>query len=133
MFSTAVLSTAAAFWQTDAHITNFWPRRHKRQQPEVDAASAAAVSDEYVDYDEEEAAAGEEVGGRPRDAIKARLDSSGLAVIDLHNEEFCVDVSTYGPVKFESTPREKCDTTFAKRCETKDKQVNRSAKNCSIT
>ena len=43
--------------------------------------------------------------------------------VDLHNGEFCVDVSTFGPVSFEATPREKCDTTFAKQCETKNEQV----------
>merc|ERR1712241_1437149 len=37
--------------------------------------------------------------------------------VDLHNGEFCVDVSTYGAVTFEATPREKCDTTFQKQCE----------------
>ena len=36
--------------------------------------------------------------------------------VDLHNGEFCVDVSTYGAVTFEATPREKCDTTFQKQC-----------------
>jgi len=43
--------------------------------------------------------------------------------VDLHNGEFCVDVSTYGAVTFEATPREKCDTTFQKQCETKTEQV----------
>lgn len=43
--------------------------------------------------------------------------------VDLHNGEFCVDVSTYGSVTFEATPREKCDTTFQKQCETKTEQV----------
>ena len=46
------------------------------------------------------------------------------AVVDLHNEEFCVDVSTYGEVVFEASPRERCETTFAKRCETKSDQVS---------
>ncbi len=34
-----------------------------------------------------------------------------------------MDVSTYGPVKFEAETREKCDTVFNKRCETKTDQV----------
>merc|ERR1739844_513920 len=44
-------------------------------------------------------------------------------VVDLHSGEFCVDVSTYGLVEFEPTPREKCDSTFNKVCETKNEQV----------
>ena len=44
-------------------------------------------------------------------------------VVDLHSGEFCVDVSTYGDIKFEGQPREKCDTTFEKKCETKSEQV----------
>lgn len=42
---------------------------------------------------------------------------------DIHAGEFCVDVSTYGLLKFEQTPRKKCDTTFEKICETKDEKV----------
>ncbi len=51
----------------------------------------------------------------------AAEDDSG--VVDLHSQEFCVDVSTYGPVEFEPVTREKCDTIFNKRCETKTDQV----------
>merc|ERR1712141_915678 len=52
-------------------------------------------------------------------------------VVDLHSGEFCVDVSTYGLVEFEPTPREKCDSTFNKfvklrmsRCVTKLPKFN---------
>ena len=45
--------------------------------------------------------------------------------VDLHNSEFCVDVSTFGDITFEEVPREKCDSTFEKRCETKTDQVGR--------
>jgi len=49
--------------------------------------------------------------------------AAAAGLVDLHNQEFCVDVSTYGQVKFEPTIREKCDTSFSKRCETKTDQV----------
>lgn len=44
-------------------------------------------------------------------------------IVNLHDGEFCVDVSTYGLVKFTETPREKCDTTFQKQCEDRNEQV----------
>ena len=43
--------------------------------------------------------------------------------VDLHNGEFCVDVSTFGLVEFKRTARQKCDTIFEKKCETKSDQV----------
>merc|ERR1711881_654175 len=42
---------------------------------------------------------------------------------DPHLGDFCVDVSTYGDITFNSEPRNKCDTTFEKQCETKNEQV----------
>lgn len=45
-------------------------------------------------------------------------------VVDLHNQEFCVDVSTFSDVTFEPTMRDKCETTFQKNCETKSDQVS---------
>lgn len=45
------------------------------------------------------------------------------AVVDLHNSEFCVDVSTYGDVIFEPQTRSKCDSEFVKKCETKSERV----------
>merc|ERR1712018_411108 len=56
----------------------------------------------------------------PWDSLMQRLRRE---VVDLHSGEFCVDVSTFGEVSFEPTPREKCDTTFEKQCETKSEQV----------
>ena len=44
-------------------------------------------------------------------------------LVDLHNGEFCVDVSTYTDVQYRPEPREKCDTTFAKQCEDKTEEV----------
>ena len=34
--------------------------------------------------------------------------------VDLHKGEFCVDVSTFGPVQYDITPVEVCDSTFSK-------------------
>ena len=83
--------------------------RYKRQQAGEAAAAAAAAGE----GDEEAPEEG--------------------AVVDLHNQEFCVDVSTFGPISFEAEPREKCDTTFEKRCETKSEQVRLSSVNGSFS
>jgi hypothetical protein len=48
--------------------------------------------------------------------------SSGDEPVDLHNKEFCVDVSTFEPVVWEEKDGEECSTIFVKRCE--DKQEN---------
>ena len=44
--------------------------------------------------------------------------------VDLHKGEFCVDVSTYGPVEYDHVPVEVCDSTFAKQCEDRYEEVN---------
>ena len=43
-------------------------------------------------------------------------------VVDLHNKEFCVDVSSYQPVIWVERDGEECHTVFVKKCE--DKQEN---------
>jgi len=43
--------------------------------------------------------------------------------VDLHNKEFCVDVSTYEPVVWEERDGESCTTIFVKRCEDKNENV----------
>ena len=43
-------------------------------------------------------------------------------VVDLHNKEFCVDVSSYQPVVWVERDSEECHTVFVKKCE--DKQEN---------
>ncbi|XP_040583609.1 uncharacterized protein [Lepeophtheirus salmonis] len=59
--------------------------------------------------------------------VEANETSSSVTespvVIDLHNDEFCVDVSTYGEVSFEPVTRKKCDTVFVKNCKDKDEQI----------
>ena len=44
-------------------------------------------------------------------------------VVDLHNEEFCVDVSTYQPVVWVEREGEECKTEFVKQCEDKSENV----------
>jgi hypothetical protein len=60
-------------------------------------------------------------GDESADVILEGAEDDGT--VDLHTGEFCVDVSTYGDIVFESQPREACDTTFEKVCETKTEQV----------
>merc|ERR1712038_2240713 len=43
--------------------------------------------------------------------------------VDLHNKEFCVDVSTYEPVVWKEVDAEQCDTVFVKKCEDRSEEV----------
>merc|ERR1712066_436004 len=43
--------------------------------------------------------------------------------VDLHNKEFCVDVSTYLPVEWKEVEAEQCDTAFVKQCEDREEDV----------
>ena len=43
--------------------------------------------------------------------------------MDLHNKEFCVDVSTYQPVIWVDRDGEECRTEFVKQCEDKSENV----------
>ena len=43
--------------------------------------------------------------------------------VDLHNKEFCVDVSAYQPVQWEEREEEECDTVFVKKCEERRENV----------
>ncbi|XP_023322204.1 uncharacterized protein LOC111696726 isoform X2 [Eurytemora carolleeae] len=43
--------------------------------------------------------------------------------VDLHNKEFCVDVSTYQPVVWVESDGEECNTVFVKKCEDKSENV----------
>ena len=43
--------------------------------------------------------------------------------VDLHNKEFCVDVSAFEPVVWKKETAEECDTTFVKKCEEREEQV----------
>ena len=43
--------------------------------------------------------------------------------IDLHNKEFCVDVSTYQPVIWEERDAEACKTEWRMECEDRTEQV----------
>ena len=43
--------------------------------------------------------------------------------IDLHNKEFCVDVSTYQPVIWVERDGQECKTSWVKQCEDKTENV----------
>ena len=43
--------------------------------------------------------------------------------MDLHNKEFCVDVSAYKPLKWVEMEGESCKTEFVKKCEEKRENV----------
>ena len=53
----------------------------------------------------------------------AESSSTDPKSVDLHKGEFCVDVSTFGPVQYDHSPVEVCDSTFAKKCEQRYEQV----------
>ena len=54
-------------------------------------------------------------------APSASAPDSGA--VDLHNKEFCVDVSTYLPVEWQEVEAEQCDTAFVKQCEDREEDV----------
>jgi len=56
------------------------------------------------------------------DPAPAIPQTEGEAV-DLHNKEFCVDVSTYQPVVWVESEAEECSTVFVKKCEEKSENV----------
>ena len=43
--------------------------------------------------------------------------------MDLHNKEFCVDVSTFDPVTWVEREGQECETVFEKACEEKTEKV----------
>ena len=43
--------------------------------------------------------------------------------VDLHNKQFCVDVSTYEPLEWVEKEGEECSTEFVKKCEEKRQNV----------
>ena len=43
--------------------------------------------------------------------------------VDLHNKEFCVDVSTYQPVVWVEREAEECETVFVKQCSDRSENV----------
>eukprot|EP00090_Calanus_glacialis_P018919 TRINITY_DN2922_c0_g1_i1.p1 TRINITY_DN2922_c0_g1~~TRINITY_DN2922_c0_g1_i1.p1 ORF type:complete len:340 (-),score=58.63 TRINITY_DN2922_c0_g1_i1:150-1142(-) len=50
-------------------------------------------------------------------------EAAAQNTIDLHNKEFCVDVSTYQPVVWVESEAEECSTVFVKKCEEKSENV----------
>ena len=43
--------------------------------------------------------------------------------VDLHNKEFCVDVSAYQPVQWVEREDQECDTIFVKKCDWKKEVI----------
>ena len=43
--------------------------------------------------------------------------------VDLHKQDFCVDVSTYGPVQYDKKAVKVCDSTFRKNCRDRSEEV----------
>ena len=50
-------------------------------------------------------------------------DDADDGEIDLHNKEFCVDVSSYQPVVWEERPGETCVTEWRMMCEDRAEEV----------
>ena len=61
----------------------------------------------------------------PRQGRNYEDDTIGgeAKTVDLHKGEFCVDVSTYTEIEYDSAPKEVCDSTFSKQCEDKNERV----------
>ena len=45
--------------------------------------------------------------------------------VDLHNKEFCVDVSNYGPLEWIEKEGEECKTEFVKKCDAVAKEISK--------
>ena len=43
--------------------------------------------------------------------------TTAAPIVDLHNQEFCVDVSAYQPVVWAEREAEECSTVFVKQCQ----------------
>ena len=46
-----------------------------------------------------------------------------MTPVDLHNKEFCVDVSAFKPLEWVEQEGESCSTEFVKQCEEKRENV----------
>ena len=53
----------------------------------------------------------------------APAEAPASDVVDLHNKEFCVDVSTFQDVVWVERDGEMCKTDFVKQCEDKSENV----------
>ena len=65
----------------------------------------------------------EELAGWYPVKAEDRVKRDASELVDLHNGEFCVDVSEWGDVEYTPLEREQCDSTFEKKCEMKTEQV----------
>ena len=53
----------------------------------------------------------------------AKRSAGEHATVDLHNEQFCVDISFYQDTKWVEEYSEECKTEFHKKCEEKSENV----------
>jgi len=60
---------------------------------------------------------------RHRRSPDQSYQAPGGQKVDLHKEQFCVDISSYGPVEWVEEPAEECATPFVKKCEDKSENV----------
>ena len=71
-----------------------------------------------------------DIGNSPHHIVKRNADQHpsypsppAENSVDLHNKEFCVDISTYQPVVWVERDGEECKTDFVKQCEEKSEEV----------
>jgi len=60
---------------------------------------------------------------RPQPYINQPHVYGDVVPVDLHNKEFCVDLSTYQPLVWEEMEGEECHTNFVKECGDKTEEV----------
>ena len=61
--------------------------------------------------------------GAPAQPSYGAAEEPSEEVVDLHNKEFCVDVSTFQEVIWVEKEGEMCKTDFVKQCEDKSENV----------
>ena len=62
-------------------------------------------------------------GAPAQPSYGAPAEAPASDVVDLHNKEFCVDVSTFQEVVWVERDGEVCETVFVKQCEDKSENV----------
>jgi len=90
-------------------------RQHRRVEPESLVAAEQHKKEQHPIIRRDSHSSASQYG-----APASTEESTG---IDLHNKEFCVDVSTYQPVVWVESDGEECSTIFVKKCEDKSENV----------
>merc|ERR1719430_2490838 len=84
----------------------------------VTGASVIDKGDRWIPMEEMH-----KIHARKADGGYAQPSATDEGGVDLHNEEFCVDVSTYQPVVWVERDGEECKTEFVKQCEDRTEEV----------